>query len=272
MADRKITDLQNLGTPANNDLISAVDASDGLNKKLQVEDLFNSPLATSQTVVDNRINQLTFDWALAANSDELPVNKIPDLPAAKITSDTFSTARIPNLPASKTTSGTFTTARIPNLSANKITSGTLNSNRVPNLDASKITTGVFDAARIPTSSGRQARTHIANATNVGQIDNPSVAARLVIGNVSAYTYVIFLLKDSASIRHYTFFAEDVEGLLDSSNSDITSLRCPIVINNDDPGDLIMNRSNDTTLNLWITPSSVGGRFDDGADSVRAYGI
>jgi hypothetical protein len=55
----------------------------------------------------------------------LTVNKIPDLPADKITSGILAIERIPSLDAGKITSGVLSADRLPNLPANKITSGTL---------------------------------------------------------------------------------------------------------------------------------------------------
>lgn len=43
----------------------------------------------------------------------------------------------------------FSTERIPNLPASRVTSGTFDAARIPSLDASKINAGTFDAARIP---------------------------------------------------------------------------------------------------------------------------
>ena len=53
-----------------------------------------------------------FDWATVGNTSDIPLAKIPDLPASQTTSGTFATARIPDLAASKTTSGVFGTARL----------------------------------------------------------------------------------------------------------------------------------------------------------------
>ena len=61
--------------------------------------------------------------------------------------------RIPDLPASRITSGVFSVDRIPNLNANKITAGILDEDRIPDLDATKITTGLLGIARIPDLSG-----------------------------------------------------------------------------------------------------------------------
>ena len=63
--------------------------------------------------VESLIRGSVQDWAETGNTDAIPISKIP------------------NLAASKVTSGTFDVARIPNLDGNKITSGTIGDNRIP---------------------------------------------------------------------------------------------------------------------------------------------
>jgi len=87
--------------------------------------------------------------AATLNAGVLNADRVPDLPASKITSGAFSTSRIPNLAASKITSGIFSEDRIPDLDAARIATGTFAPDRIPNLGANKITEGVFAVARIP---------------------------------------------------------------------------------------------------------------------------
>jgi hypothetical protein len=67
---------------------------------------------------------------------------LTNLSAAKITEGELNVERIPNLPASKITDQ-LTAGQIPGLDANKITTGTLSVERIPNLPASKITSGTI---------------------------------------------------------------------------------------------------------------------------------
>ncbi len=69
----------------------------------------------------------------------VPVERLPNLNASKITAGTFDVARLPGLDASNIGTGVFVVDRIPNLAASKITSGTLNAARIPALATSKIT-------------------------------------------------------------------------------------------------------------------------------------
>ena len=69
-------------------------------------------------------------WALATSTASIPVDKIPDLNANKITAGTFNADRIPNLNANKVNAGIFNIARIPDLNANKITAGTFPTERL----------------------------------------------------------------------------------------------------------------------------------------------
>lgn len=72
-----------------------------------------------------------FSYATTDDFGRIPLQLIPDLPAAWITQGTFSPDRIPALPASRITTGTFVPERIPGIPAAKITSGTLASDRIP---------------------------------------------------------------------------------------------------------------------------------------------
>ena len=103
--------------------------------------------------------QVTSGTFNADRIPNIPVGKIPDLGAAKITSGTFSATQIPDLSADKITSDTFSVNRIPNLGAAKITSGTFSDSllpnipvgKIPDLNASKITAGTLDPDRLPSS-------------------------------------------------------------------------------------------------------------------------
>ena len=126
------------------------------------------------------------DFALTANTaTQVPLPKIPNLPATRTTSGTFNPDRIPALPASRIASGTFADARlssditrdaemepwafqadvadvdldkIPNLPAARITSGILDTGRIPDLSATKITSDVLAVARIPDLDASQITT------------------------------------------------------------------------------------------------------------------
>ncbi len=102
--------------------------------------------------------------ALNANhfaSGNVPADRLPNLPASKITSGTFavplvaeafsagpafSADRIPSLPASQFSFGTIPSGSIPNLPASKI-SGTIPESQMPDLSASKFTSGVLPISR-----------------------------------------------------------------------------------------------------------------------------
>ena len=63
-------------------------------------------------------------------SGVLPVSKVPNLDAAKVTTGTFDVLRIPTLDAGQTMTGVFDAARIPDLDAGKIATGTLEDERL----------------------------------------------------------------------------------------------------------------------------------------------
>ena len=86
---------------------------------------------------------------LLESNNRFHADRIPDLPASRVTSGTISISRIPNLDASKITSGVFDLDRIPDLPASKTTSGVFDLDRIPNLPATKTTSGIFNIARIP---------------------------------------------------------------------------------------------------------------------------
>lgn len=70
--------------------------------------------------------------------------------AGNLTAGTISAARLPNHSGSLITSGQIHHHdRIPNLPAAKITSGTFDTARIPALDAAKIASGTLAADRIP---------------------------------------------------------------------------------------------------------------------------
>ena len=74
----------------------------------------------SEGEVELIVAQLVFDFAETGDVSLVPVNKIPNLPAGRITSGTFGRNRIPDLPAEVLTSGELDENRIPVLPASKV--------------------------------------------------------------------------------------------------------------------------------------------------------
>ena len=93
---------------------------------------FVFPVGTTGAGLDEaQVRALIADWAEAGNVSGIPIAKIPNLNANKITNGTLGSARIPGLDASKITTGLIENARIPNFDANKIISGVFNDARIP---------------------------------------------------------------------------------------------------------------------------------------------
>ena len=103
--------------------------------------------------------------------------------------------RIPDLPANKITSGVFSIDRIPNLNANKITTGVLDEDRIPDLDATKITTGLLGIARIPDLSGLYA-SEVLLASNQALVENTNKTINLTQSAANFTRYRILYSEDS----------------------------------------------------------------------------
>ena len=66
----------------------------------------------SEGEVELIVAQLVFDFAETGDVSTVPLNKVPNLPAGRITSGTFNQNRIPDLNASKVTAGTLDAPRV----------------------------------------------------------------------------------------------------------------------------------------------------------------
>jgi hypothetical protein len=113
---------------------------------------------------------------------------IAGVAGTKITSE-VPLERIPNLPASRTTSGTFNVNRIPDLSASKITSGTFGSDRIG--------TGAITEAKIGLDAVTQNK--IKNeAVTFGKIAGPTACGLIVNSGITGSAGYIDTVFNSRS--------------------------------------------------------------------------
>ena len=78
---------------------------------ITIERSIGSDLVATATLPSSTADD-AYDWATEGNSDNIPLVKIPDLPAAQVTSGRFTSARIPFLSADFISSGTFSVGRV----------------------------------------------------------------------------------------------------------------------------------------------------------------
>ena len=118
-----------------------------------IPDLSADKIVSEQLHVDRipDIPTSKLTGTIASTNLNLTSSDIPELPKSKISSTgEWQTTDLPTIPKFKiSTAETWALADIPNLPTTKITSGTLDAARIPNLSALKITSDTLSSSRIP---------------------------------------------------------------------------------------------------------------------------
>jgi hypothetical protein len=135
-----------------------------------IPDLSADKIVSEQLHVDRipDIPTSKLTGTVASSNLNLTSSDIPELPKSKISSTgEWQTTDLPIIPKFKiSTAETWALADIPNLPTTKITSGTLDAARIPNLSALKITSDTLSSSRIPNLDASKITSGTLNASRL----------------------------------------------------------------------------------------------------------